>query len=395
MCSGNSSRAKPPRLYFHKQTLTSGHASKSIWNPKLHSYAGRCWPPTNHLSEAANTRGGEVRLSESHARSIRAAASLRLRCIIKKMERKKRLINSVRPLPPIALGSFARKSEVRLPKSQQGAPILNADWTRLRAGFLVKLRPRETRGWDRVKTGRGIVRRSSSECPARLSDGGTDFRARSKAAFISWVSSKPLNVHFKEYCIRKCAGGKYSCSSKKVYSLAWGDVFIFFVIWQTRKMSDGMNSDAANIQEFSNPTLQLTRPEQHQEPLQKVGVTFCLVNILTRMLIISKMSPDYRHVPKMVICASPPPLTTRLLVCVYVRVGVWRSLHQQLFIMSANSRECWTVSGKQTADSKHSDVAFSEPVLVYQWAETSRSSAHENKRTMWNNIFQRQVYAPK
>lgn len=63
-------------------------------------------PPPIICPRLQTLGGGGVRLSESHARSIRAAAALQLCCIIKKMERKKRLINSVRPLPPIALGSL-------------------------------------------------------------------------------------------------------------------------------------------------------------------------------------------------------------------------------------------------------------------------------------------------
>lgn len=74
------------------------------------------------------------------------------------------------------------------------------------------------------------------------------------------------------------------------------------------------------------------------------------------------MSPDWRRVQKRGdLCDffffSLP------LVCVYVRVGVWRSLRQQLLIMSANSRPIWTVSAKHTANRKQSDV-LSEPLLV-------------------------------
>lgn len=89
-------------------------------------------------------------------------------------------------------------------------------------------------------------------------------------------------MHFKEYCIRKCARENILVVQRKFIALLEVMFLFFFVIWRTRKMSDGMSSDAVNIQQFSNPTLQLTRPGQQQEPMQKVGVTFCLVNILTR-----------------------------------------------------------------------------------------------------------------
>lgn len=72
------------------------------------------------------TPGGGIRLSESHARSIRAAASLQLCCIIKKMERKKQLINSVRPLPPIALGNLLRSPRSVCPQIPARSP--NFEW---------------------------------------------------------------------------------------------------------------------------------------------------------------------------------------------------------------------------------------------------------------------------
>lgn len=104
-------------------------------------------PPPLVCARLQTPAGGSTK-SESHARPIRAAASLHLCRMIKKTGKgrkvKEQLVNSVRPLPPIALGSFHPSPKVRLPESQQAAAILNADCTRWRAGFLVKLRPRET-----------------------------------------------------------------------------------------------------------------------------------------------------------------------------------------------------------------------------------------------------------
>lgn len=79
-------------------------------------------------------------------------------------KQKSRSLTLVARRHPLLLEVSLQSPKVRLPESQQAAAILNADWTgQRRAGFLVKLRPRETRGRDCARTGRWIVRRSGCE----------------------------------------------------------------------------------------------------------------------------------------------------------------------------------------------------------------------------------------
>lgn len=289
-----------------KPTLTSGLALKPILKPTPRYYAGRCWG-------CKHQQGGvpQVRVPCTvHPSRLFLTLVLHDEKDGNGRKAKERLVNSGRPLPLIAFGSFSRRSKkVRRPKSQQAAAIINADWTGRRAGFLPKLRPRETCEWDCVKTGRWIVRRRSCECCWR------QFYAKSKVAFYELSFLKASSCAFQRMLHYKMPGGKKNIFYNIFYFsfflvLSWKNwnrllswtLQVCFTwrfcrdLWQLQ--TTFQNGRLAK-QSFRSKSIKkknrLTRAESQQ--WHKVGVTFCLSYMVIRVLLISsKLPADSCHV---------------------------------------------------------------------------------------------------
>lgn len=113
---------KLPRLYFHKQTLTSGHASKPIWNPKLHCYCREMLSSPPIICPRLQTpRGGAACPNHMHGPSELPLPYSR----IGKSKRWKRKSGSLIPCARCHRLLLEVCSEVRGPSAQIPASSLN------------------------------------------------------------------------------------------------------------------------------------------------------------------------------------------------------------------------------------------------------------------------------